>query len=388
MTARAFTVWVAFLLSACTVGGTPLPSTSLPAPPPPNAVAFPDPSLYQWTVVASGLASPVDIQFPEDGSGRMFVLEQVGRIRIVQNGRLLETPFLDITDRVVRAGNEQGLLGLAFDPRYRLNGYFYVNYTGERGATRLSRFQVAADPNLAEAGSEKVLLHIPQPFRNHNGGGLTFGRDGYLYAGLGDGGSAGDPFGNGQRTDVLLGKILRLDVHHGDPYAIPADNPFGNEVWAYGLRNPWRFSFDRLNGDLYIADVGQDQWEEVDYLPAGSPGGANFGWNYFEGSHPYASLPPPNLNAILPVAEYGHAEGSCSVTGGYVYRGAMSEWNGIYLYGDFCSGKVWGLQRSESGWQARLLFETRASITTFGQDPAGEVYFADRRGLIYRLERK
>jgi len=317
----------------------------------------------------------------------MFVLEQVGRIRIVQNGHLLETPFLDITERVVSAGNEQGLLGLAFDPRYRLNGSFYVNYTGEHGATHLSRFQVTADPNLAEADSEKILLRIPQPFRNHNGGALTFGPDGYLYAGLGDGGSAGDPFGNGQRTEVLLGKILRLDVHHGDPYIIPADNPFGNEVWAYGLRNPWRLSFDRLNGDLYLADVGQDEWEEIDYLPAGSPGGANFGWNYLEGSHPYAGSPPPNLDVIMPVAEYSHAEGGCSVTGGYVYRGAMSEWSGIYLYGDFCSGKVWGLLRSESGWQARLLFETRARITTFGQDPAGEVYLADRRGLIYRLER-
>lgn len=379
---------------------TPLPaiqvaspaSTSIPPtatlPPPPNAAAFPDASFYQWTMIVSGLRSPVDIQFPDDGSGRMFVVEQVGRIRIVQDGQLLEMPFLDITDRVVSAGNEQGLLGLAFDPDYRSNGYFYLNYTGSRGATFLSRFRVSTDANLAEANSEKVLLHIPQPFRNHNGGVLTFGPDGHLYAGLGDGGSAGDPLGNGQNTQVLLGKILRLDVHHGDPYAVPPDNPFGNEVWAYGLRNPWRISFDRLSGDLYIADVGQGEWEEIDYLPAGSPGGANFGWNYFEGAHRYAGALPPSAQFVAPVAEYHHNEGGCSVTGGYVYRGAMSEWSGIYLYGDFCSGKIWGLLRSANAWQTRLLFETQANITTFGQDPAGEVYFADRGGAIYRLERK
>lgn len=225
-----------------------------------------------------------------------------------------------------------------------------------------------------------------QPFQNHNGGSLDFGPDGYLYAGLGDGGSAGDPQGNGQKLTTLLGKILRLDVDSGEPYAIPADNPFGNEIWAYGLRNPWRISFDTVTGDLYIGDVGQGTWEEIDHIPAGSPGGINFGWNYREGTHDYKGSPPAGLTD--PVAEYSHQEGGCSVTGGYFYRGSMPEWNGIYLYGDYCTGFVWGLIRSGSGWQAKLLFDTDANITSFGQDEAGEVYILADGGGVYRLAKK
>jgi glucose/arabinose dehydrogenase len=285
---------------------------------------------------------------------------------------------------VSEAGNEMGLLGLAFHPDYETNGYFYVNYTGADGNTRISRFQ--ASGNSADKNSETYLLIIEQPYQNHNGGALAFGPDGNLYAGLGDGGSAGDPQKNGQNTKSLLGKILRLDVANGDPYAIPADNPFGNEVWAYGLRNPWRISFDRLTGDLWIGDVGQNQWEEVDYLPKSWGSGANFGWSVMEGSHAYDSEPQSGM--ALPAAEYSHAEGGCSITGGYVYRGAIPEWNGIYFYGDYCSGKIWGLTLVDGLWKSQLLFETGTTITTFGLDESGEIYFASDNGTIYHFEIK
>jgi len=317
----------------------------------------------------------------------LFILEQNGRIVIYQNGEILSTPFLDITGEVGSSGNEQGLLGLAFHPDYPENGLFFVNYTNRGGDTVIARFHVSADPNAAEAASERLVLAIPQPFPNHNGGVLAFGPDGYLYAGLGDGGSGGDPLGNAQNIDVLLGKILRLDVDSGDPYSIPSNNPFDNEIWAYGLRNPWRFSFDHLTNDLYIGDVGQNTWEEIDFLPAGSNGGANFGWNIMEGNHPYKGSGQPDL--IPPVAEYSHSEGGCSVTGGYVYRGqALPEWQGIYLYGDFCTGLIWGLIRNESGWQSKVLFDTDFSISSFGVDEAGELYITDLQGTIHRLERK
>ena len=412
------TTWIlaaglCLLLSACSPAATPLPSTLPPAtvtstlPPPPtdtatpipptesptatpapvDATAFPDAANYAWALVADGLIRPVGIQNAGDGSGRLFILEQMGRILIYDHGRVSPTPFLNIIDEVGSSGNEQGLLGLAFHPRYAENGQFFVNYTDRNGNTVIARFHVSDDPNVADPASETPLLHVDQPFPNHNGGMLAFGPDGYLYAGLGDGGSGGDPLGNGQNTKVLLGKILRLDVDSGNPYAIPADNPFGSEVWAYGLRNPWRFSFDRATGDLWIGDVGQNAWEEIDFLPAGSPGGANFGWNLIEGSHPYSGDAQPGL--ILPVAEYSHAEGGCSVTGGTVYRGAaLPEWQGIYLYGDYCSGKVWGLIRSTGGWQSRVQFDTGFSISSFGVDEAGEVYIANLQGSIHRLERK
>jgi glucose/arabinose dehydrogenase len=326
----------------------------------------------------------VDLQ--ADGSGRLFVIEKVGRIRIIENDQLLETPFLDITDRVGSNGNEQGLLGLAFHPQYQVNGRFFVNYTDTRGDTVIARFQVSSDPNIVDPGSEVPLLGIDQPFPNHNGGVLAFGPDGYLYAGLGDGGSQGDPNGNAQNTQVMLGKILRLDVDSADPYEVPADNPFGNEIWAYGFRNPWRFSFDKPTGDLYIGDVGQNQWEEIDFLAAGSPGGANFGWDHREGAHNYEGGGPEGM--IDPVAEYSHSEGGCSVTGGYVYRGSMPEWNGIYLYGDYCTGMIWGLIQSDGGWQTQLLFDVDVTITSFGKDENGEVYLISDNGGVFRLVRQ
>jgi glucose/arabinose dehydrogenase len=373
---------------------TPLPPTSAPEPASPpqaestpaptlavSASVFPNPAEYEWKPLISGVSRPIDIQAAR---GNLFILEKVGTIRVYENGQLLDAPFLDITDRVNDGGNEMGLLGLAFHPDYESNGFLYVNYTGAGGHTRISRFH--ADGNSADPASEKVLLIIEQPYSNHNGGALAFGPDGHLYAGLGDGGAGGDPHQHGQNTKSLLGKILRLDVNNGDPYSIPADNPFGTEVWAYGLRNPWRISFDPTTGDLWIGDVGQGAWEEVDYLPKGQGAGANFGWAIMEGNHGYNDAPQPEL--LLPVAEYAHSEGNCSITGGYVYRGAMPEWNGVYLYGDYCTGRIWGLMLSDGAWQSQVMFEMGELITTFGQDESGEVYFASDKGVIYHLTKK
>lgn len=365
----------------------PQPDTALPPPTQTSIVIpsqFPDANNYEWKPVIGGLTRPVDVESAKDGSGRLFVIEKYGAIRIIKDGQLLDQPFLNIDDRVDDSGNEMGLLGLVFHPDFSQNGYFYVNYTGDGGNTRISRFQANGD--IADPNSEKVLMIVNQPFPNHNGGKVAFGPDGYLYLGLGDGGLAGDPFKNGQNTNALLGKILRLDVNNGDPYSIPVDNPFGNEVWDYGLRNPWRFSFDRATGDLWIGDVGQNTYEEIDYLPAGTPGGVNFGWSVMEGNHGYDGQFQQGMT--LPVAEYSHAEGGCSVTGGYVYRGSMPEWNGIYLYGDYCSGKIWGLIPSNGQWQSQLLFEAGVTITSFGEDEAGELYLTSDNGGVYILVRK
>ena len=387
------------LIVATTISPSPIPpapaSTVTPIPIV-QAGDFPNVRAYTWKLVATGFESPVDIQFPPDDSGRMFVVEQPGRIRVAAASGLATAPFLDITDRVNSRGNEQGLLGLAFHPWFAENSVFFVNYTDNGNHNVIARFRRSGDPNFADPSSETVLVSIDDPFPNHNGGVLAFGPDGYLYAGMGDGGSGGDPLGSGQNTGSLLGKILRLDVDGGEPYAIPRDNPFAPsggrpEVWAYGLRNPWRMSFDPSTGDLYIGDVGQGTWEEVDLLPAGAPGGANFGWNYREGAHAFAGSAPAATRFIDPISEYNHSEGGCSITGGYVYRGRMPEWNGIYLYGDFCTGKLWGLLRRQGAnlgapWETDLLYETESSITTFGQDTEGEVYLADRSGAVYRLE--
>lgn len=366
---------------------TPLPeSTAI------LQASFPDPAGYAWDLIAQEFSRPLLATNAGDGSGRLFVLEQGGVIRIVQDGAILPNPFLDITSQVGSSGNEQGLLGLAFHPEYEQNGFFYVNYTDLNGDTVISRFQVSADANVADSASEKILLQVDQPYANHNGGNLEFGPDGFLYAGLGDGGSQGDPNGNGQSLETYLAKLLRVDVNSGDPYGIPADNPFASsgglsEIWAYGLRNPWRFSFDRATGDLYIADVGQNQWEEVDFLPAGSPGGANFGWNIMEGAHPYQGEATDGLTG--PVTEYEHGN-RCSITGGYVYRGqALPAWNGVYFYGDYCSGEILGLVHNADGsWESRLLYDTGFLITSFGIDEAGEIYVLDRSGGLYQLQAK
>ena len=357
----------------------PPPTEALPTLP--SAPTFPDANAYTWQPVASALDRPVDLQ--PDGSGRLYIVEKLGHIHLFENGQVSETPFINIEDRVNDNSNEMGLLGLAFHPNYSQNGFFYVNYTGEGGDTFLSRFQASGD--TADPDSELILLRIEQPFPNHNGGVMVFGPDGYLYAGLGDGGAGGDPFGNAQSLDTLLGKILRIDVDSAEPYAVPADNPFGDEIWHYGLRNPWRISFDKLTGDLYIGDVGQGEWEEIDFLPAGSPGGTNFGWDRREGAHDYEGSASPDF--VEPIAEYSHSDGGCSVTGGYVYRGSMPEWNGIYLYGDYCTGYIWGLIRSADGasWQNQLLFQTNQRITAFGQDETGELYLIADSGEIFKL---
>src|SRR5262245_6820070 len=272
---------------------TEVPPTDLP-PTLPGVTTFPDPNAYTWEMVAFGLERPVDFQ--PDGTGRLYIVEKLGHIHLLQDaedGQVSETPFLNIEDRVNDNSNEMGLLGLAFHPNFSQNGFFYVNYTGTGGNTFISRFQANGD--TVDPNSEVILLTVDQPFPNHNGGVVTFGPDGYLYLGLGDGGAAGDPFGNGQSLDTLLGKILRIDVDSAEPYAIPSDNPFGDEIWHYGLRNPWRISFDSLTGDLYIGDVGQGAWEEIDFMEAGSPGGANFGWDFREGAHEYEGSGPEGM---------------------------------------------------------------------------------------------
>lgn len=331
-----------------------------------------------------------------DGSGRRFFMTQNGQIHVIEDGMLNLTPFLDIEPQIDLARAEQGLLGLAFHPDFAENGTFYLNYTALDDATIVSRFQVSEDdPNLADPENEVVILRIEQPYTGHNGGSLVFGPDGYLYIGMGDGGSAFDPHHNGQNPLTLLGAMLRIDVDNpsdGKLYGVPEDNPFANgvegapEVWLYGLRNPWRFSFDRETGDMFIGDVGQDNIEEIDYVPAGESG-LNFGWQVYEGST--SMRPDEDGDYVFPVAEYLHTEG-CAVTGGYVYRGeALPELNGVYFYGDFCSGKVWSLQRAENGeWQNELFMDTEFAISSFGEDLAGELYVVDHAGGgVYKLVR-
>lgn len=371
------------LLFACGGGGGQTAAGSPPAP-----VPVVPASSISLTQVATGFNSPVAITNAGDGSGRLFVVEQGGAIRILRNGVVEPQPFLDISS-LITPGGEQGLLGLAFPPSYAVRQSFYVNYINRTGIgnTVIARFAAGSDPNRADPASRQELLMIAQPFANHNGGQLAFGPDGLLYIGSGDGGSAGDPLNNGQNTVSLLGKILRLDVLSGPAPAIPAGNPFGNEVWAYGLRNPWRFSFDRQNGDLYVADVGQGQREEINFQSAGSGAGANYGWNIMEGS--LCFLAPglcSSAGLTLPVAEYDHTLGNCSVTGGYVYRGSVPALRGTYLYGDFCSGMIWGLRHNGTVWTSLMLLDSPLLISTFGEDEAGELYVADYgTGAIYRI---
>lgn len=341
--------------------------------------------------VMNGLAQPVAITHA--GDSRLFITLQDGRIVIWDGTRVLPEPFLDIRSRV-QSGGERGLLSVAFHPRYNENGFFFVDYTDLNGDTVIARFHVSNDPNRADVNSFRQLLHIDQPFANHNGGQLQFGPDGYLYIGMGDGGSGGDPGNRAQNLLELLGKLLRIDVD-ADPYAIPPSNPYAgqsstrNEIWAYGLRNPWRFSFDRATGDLWIADVGQGNWEEIDFQPATSIGGENYGWRRMEGTHCFNPSTNCNDNSlVLPVIEYNHASG-CSVTGGYVYRGGRSpRLHGQYVYGDLCSGTIWGSFRDSTNGTitTRALIDTNFSISTFGEDLNGEIYVADyNSGAIYRI---
>ncbi len=363
-----------------------IPPTDAPAPTPTaaNATEFPDPAGYNWSEVISNLNRPVGLTSAGDSSGRLFIIEQRGRVLIFDGEDLLDTPFLDIQGRVGSNGSEQGLLGLAFHPDFESNGFFFVNYTDNNGNTVVSRFAISSNPDRGDENSESKVLSVVQPFKNHNGGQISFGPRGYLWIASGDGGGSGDPQENAQKLDNLLGKLLRVDVNQ-QPYAVPAENPFGNEIWAYGLRNPWRFTFDPANGDLYIADVGQNQWEEINYLAADAPAGANFSWDYLEGSHPYEGSPPVELELTDPIWEYDHSLG-CSVSGGAVYRGSLPEWQGIYLYSDFCSGLVWGLLQTPGGeWQNQLLFRAGGRIAAIDQDEAGEVYLVDVEGSILKL---
>jgi len=343
-------------------------------------------------LVVSGLQRPVAVRAADDGSGRLFIVEQPGRIRIFDVDGLRSTPFLDIANRVRDTSNEQGLLGLAFHPEYARNGRFFVNYTDLSGDTVIAEYtRSESDTNLSNPSSEAIIMTIQQPFSNHNGGDLAFGPDGYLWIATGDGGGGGDPQGNGQNPETLLGKLLRVDVDNGSTYTIPPDNPFNDdpeardEIWALGLRNPWRFSFDRSTGDLYIGDVGQGSWEEIDFETGTDPGGRNYGWATMEGSHCFVNSNCSTDGLTLPVAEYSHALG-CSVTGGYVYRGTrFPALRGLYLYGDFCSGTVWGLAPAGPGdWTVAVVGQTGVSISSFGEDESGELYLTDlSTGSVY-----
>ena len=432
-------LWLAVLLAAWTllpaacgedvaelatpVAAVPSPSTDTPTP---TAAPSPTPAPTRGATAASSPTvapavtmpepmvarplAPVELEpafpglefdrmvlltYPDDGSGRLFLVLQPGRIVVFENDPGVQSAetFLDIRERVNDSGNEEGLLGLAFDPAFAENGYFYVNYTasGPR-RTVVSRFSVDADDSgRADAGSELVFLEVAQPYRNHNGGHVAFGPDGMLYVGLGDGGSSGDPRGNGQDTSTLLGTILRIDVSALDEtggYAVPPDNPFADggtarpEIWAYGLRNPWRFSFDRETGDLWAADVGQNRYEEIDLVRPGR----NYGWNVMEGSKCFRPTNCDTRGLEMPVAEYGR-DGGCSVTGGYVYRGRrLPTLYGAYLYADFCSGKIWALRHDGAAVTEQMLVaDTGLSISSFGEDASGEVYVLTFEGAVYRF---
>ncbi|MFZ4850290.1 MAG: PQQ-dependent sugar dehydrogenase [Caldilinea sp.] len=359
--------------------------------------------------VAAGFNQPVYLTHAGDGSGRLFVVEKAGRVKIIEAGSVREEPFLDITDRVSNNG-EAGLLSIAFPPEYADTGYFLVYYNhrdknlvqpeaGDQGIndgfdTVVARFRVTADPNLADPDSEERILLRNQPYTNHNGGLIVFGPDGALYIGLGDGGSSGDPLGAGQDLSTWLGKILRIQVGPTGTYHLPPDNPFVGqedaqpEIWDWGLRNPWRFSFDRQSGDLWIGDVGQNQQEEIHLHPAGEPGGLNFGWNCYEGELPYRLTERCTASYQPPVLVYPREEGR-SVTGGYVYRGSrFPSLSGRYFFADYVQGRLWSIQRSgDSGWTPkRLELDSTEGIVSLGEDEAGELYLLGfGSGTVYQI---
>lgn len=366
------------------------------APPIPSA---PMPKNIKFETVASGLADPLFVTHAGDASNRLFIVLRGGQILIHKNNAINPTPFLDVNSLLATAGNEQGLLGLAFDPSYETNGKFYITYTDTSGAITLARYTVSANPDIANTTGE-VLLSESKSFANHNGGMIAFGPDGYLYMSVGDGGGGGDPDNNGQDRTVLFGKILRLDVSAAGAYQIPPTNPYYNnanpaikqEIWAYGVRNPWRFSFDRSTGDLYIGDVGQNAQEEVDFQLAGASGGQNYGWRVMEGNLCYdAATCTPPVKYVPPVAVYDHGandSNGCSVTGGYVYRGSnFPDLEGVYLYADFCYGKIWGMRQNASNqWVSTLIANTGYSIASFGEDEQGNLYVLDYRdGNVFRI---
>ncbi len=374
-----------------------LPTPTQSAPPNTRATSANKNFTVSADAFISDLTKPVFVTHAGDGSGRLFIVEQGGRILVAENGRVRATPFLNIRDKINTSGSERGLLSVAFHPDYKNNGTFFVNYTAKGdGATVIERYRVSGDANVADANSAQVILKFAQPEPNHNGGMMAFGPDGYLYIGTGDGGGGGDQhgaIGNGQKLDTLLGKILRVDVN-ADAYQIPANNPFvaqanaKPEIWAYGLRNPWRFSFDRAAGDLYVADVGQNAYEEVNFQAADSRGGENYGWRLMEGTHCYNPAQNcDNGQLVKPIAEYSHDLG-CSVTGGYVYRGQMFPWLvGQYLFADYCTGIAWASARDANNtWQTRQVGKFDDTISSFGQDENGELYVVGHgSGTIYKL---
>jgi glucose/arabinose dehydrogenase len=396
-----------------TLKTTQSPSTIPPSPPTGPASTTPGPSTATSSPRASqafdpsrlriGLENvvdvpggPLDVVNAGDGSGRLFVVSQSGQIWVVADGARRQTPFLDVSSEIV-SGGEQGLLGLAFHPNYPEDPHFFIDYTDRSGNTVVSRWRVSSDPNVADANSEEIILHVDQPFANHNGGAVRFGPDGDLYISLGDGGSGGDPFGNGQNLDTYLAKILRIDVDHPDDgraYGIPGDNPFVGrpdakpEAWVTGLRNPWRISFDRATGDLWIGDVGQGAYEEIDVVRAGSGGGQDFGWNVMEGFHCFPSGDSCDQQSLTPpVAEYSHGGGVCAVTGGYVYRGRdYPALEGGYVFADYCTGEIWVISPDASDVRdPSTLLDSDASISGFGEDEAGELYATDLRGELLRV---
>ncbi|MGD8633144.1 MAG: PQQ-dependent sugar dehydrogenase [Anaerolineales bacterium] len=379
----------------------------------PKQVSWP---AIELSLIDDGYDSPVHITNAGDGSGRLFIVEQPGQIEIPGVGT-----FLDITNRVRNVGSEEGLLSVAFPPDFATSKYFYVYFTddraGNQGNNVLARFRVSeGDPNSADPDSEQILITFEHPDQsNHNGGQLFFGPDNYLYIGTGDGGGGGDPYENAQDLGSYLGKILRIDVGatsgipptpapfnlylpliasdtNGPLYGIPSDNPFVgdpdalDEIWAYGMRNPWRFSFDRTSGDLWIGDVGQGSWEEIDFQPSASSGGENYGWDCREGMHDYEfDSTCIGLSFTEPVAEYDHTLG-CSITGGFVYRGSdYPELQGIYLYADYCSGQIWGLQQDGENWVNQGLVNAGFGVTSFGEDESGELYLVRSNGDIYKI---
>jgi glucose/arabinose dehydrogenase len=379
------------VLAACRSGG-PSPSPRTTA----AAGAF-DPTgvTVDARTVVDGLQSPVDLTHAGDGSGRLFVLEQPGRIRIVRDGTLVDRPFLDITGRIA-SGGERGLLGIAFHPDYPTDPRVFVDYTDRDGDTVVSSFRVTGDADVADPNSEQTLLHIDQPFANHNGGGTVFGPDGMLYIAMGDGGSAGDPQGNGQRLDTLLAKILRIDVDGapagGKAYAIPAGNPFVDtqdarpEIWLTGLRNPWRIRFDRANGDLWIGDVGQGKWEEIDVARAGASG-LNYGWNRMEGFHCYQPSDGCDQTGLtLPVAEYGHDLG-CAVIGGVVVRGpGQGALEGGYVFGDSCRDNLWLMDPVGDGPREPVIVgHLGRMLSSIAEGEDGAVYATSLSGQLLQL---
>ncbi len=375
--------------------------TSAPPPPPP-----PPPPAGAATLQGLGtFTSPVFVTSPPApaDSGRLFVVEREGRVRLLRRDTLAARAFLDVRGKI-SAVSENGLFSLAFHPQYQANGRFYVFFTNLNGDIRVVRYLVSANPDSADEAAADTILAVPHPlagttlpFGNHHGGQLQFGPDGKLYVSLGDGGCCGDPLGNGQRKHTLNGKLLRLDVDGATGYVVPPDNPFvgdtsyAPEIWAWGLRNPWRFSFDRQSGDLYIADVGQGAWEEVDVEPAGGAGGVNYGWNVMEGMHCY-NTQCSFAGFTLPLVEYGHTGGACSITGGYVYRGTrVPALAGHYLYADFCAGFVRSFRYVGSAatdardWSQQLSPGGGGSVSSFGEDGRGELYVMALGGALYRI---